>query len=92
MGFTSDVTLFGMSQAIAFVGAWLFLRHILFTDIDMNHRIIQLLFSVTFVLSVSMLELTIFEIGGILEAASRYQLWQWTLLVCTRHALHHMGL
>lgn len=44
----------------------------------------QLLFSVTFALSISMLELTIFEIGGIFEATSRFTLWQWTLQVLPR--------
>eukprot|EP00037_Helgoeca_nana_P027070 m.307908 g.307908 ORF g.307908 m.307908 type:complete len:458 (-) comp27397_c1_seq2:2593-3966(-) len=79
MGFTADAMLFGASQCLFFVGAWLFLRHGLFTDIDMNHNIVQLLFSITFALSISMLELTIFEIGGIFEATSRFTLWQWTL-------------
>ena len=35
----------------------------------------------TFALSISMLELIIFEIGGFLDASSRFRLWQTTLLV-----------
>eukprot|EP00035_Acanthoeca_spectabilis_P003823 m.95863 g.95863 ORF g.95863 m.95863 type:complete len:458 (-) comp12342_c0_seq4:2530-3903(-) len=79
MTFATDAMLFVGSQCAFFVSASLFLRHWLFTDIDMNHNIVQLLFSVTFALSISMLELTIFEIGGIFEATSRFTLWQWTL-------------
>mmetsp|Transcript_33653 Transcript_33653/g.88433 ORF Transcript_33653/g.88433 Transcript_33653/m.88433 type:complete len:458 (+) Transcript_33653:299-1672(+) len=79
MGFTSDALFFGASQCGFFVGALAFLRLGLFTDIDMNHNIVQFLFAVTFTLSCSMLELTVFEIGGILDSTSRFTLWSRTL-------------
>ncbi|XP_022257579.1 Golgi pH regulator-like [Limulus polyphemus] len=41
-----------------------------------HHRLVQLIFSITFALSCTMFELIIFEILGVLEASSRFLHWK----------------
>lgn len=47
----------------------------LFRDYEVHHRLVQLIFSITFSLSCTMFELIIFEIVGVLDASSRHLHW-----------------
>jgi hypothetical protein len=51
-----------------FVGGWVFFVKKLFRDYEVHHRLVQLIFSVTFSLSCTMFELIIFEILGVLDS------------------------
>lgn len=48
----------------------------LFRNYEVRNVLVQLIFSVTFSLSLTMFELIIFEIVGLLESSSRYFHWR----------------
>lgn len=48
----------------------------LFRNYEVRHISVQLIFSTTFALSLTMFELIIFEIIGLLESSSRYFHWR----------------
>lgn len=48
----------------------------LFKNYEIRHTSVQLIFSVTFALSLTMFELIIFEILGVLDSSSRYFHWR----------------
>ena len=63
-------------QIIFFVGGWIFFVKQLFRNYEIRNILVQLIFSLTFALSLTMFELIIFEIAGILESSSRYFHWR----------------
>lgn len=52
----------------------------LFKNYEIKHISIQLIFSITFALSLTLFELIIFEIIGILESSSRFFHWRLALI------------
>lgn len=52
----------------------------LFKNYEIKHISIQLIFSVTFALSLTLFELIIFEIAGVLESSSRFFHWRLALI------------
>lgn len=75
MGFLVDTTIILISQAFFFIGGWLFFMKRLFKDYEVNHVLVQLIFSITLALSCTMFELIIFEILAYLDLSSRYFHW-----------------
>ncbi|CAK1549232.1 unnamed protein product [Leptosia nina] len=75
MTFLEDSLIVFISQAIFFIGGWIFFVKQLFRDYEVHHSLVQLIFSVTFALSCTMFELIIFEIIGYLDSSSRYFHW-----------------
>lgn len=67
---------FCISQICFFTGGWIFFVKQLFRDYEVRHVSVQLIFSSTFALSLTMFELIIFEIIGLLESSSRYFHWR----------------
>lgn len=53
----------------------------LFRDYEVHHKVVLLVFSVTFALSCLMFELIIFEILGFLDTSSRYFHWKLELFI-----------
>lgn len=79
MSFLSDTLLVLLSQLLFFVGGWIFFMKKLFRDYEVQHRIVQLVFSITFALSCTLFELIIFEILALLEPSSRFFHWRFAL-------------
>lgn len=67
---------FSIFQICFFAGGWIFFVKQLFRDYEVRHVSVQLIFSSTFALSLTMFELIIFEIIGFLESSSRYFHWR----------------
>lgn len=63
-------------QVCFFCGGWMFFERKLFENYEVRNRLVILIFSTTFSLSLTMFELIIFEIVGILETNSRYFIWR----------------
>ena len=59
-----------------FAFAHWFFKELLFPDHEFKSAKIQLLFSVTFMISCSMFELLVFEIAGLLDPATRWYNWK----------------
>ncbi|XP_026482016.1 Golgi pH regulator [Ctenocephalides felis] len=76
MGFLEDTLIILISQVFFFAGGWVFFVKKLFRDYEVHHTLVQLIFSVTLALSLTMFELIIFEIIGYLDSSSRYFHWQ----------------
>ncbi|XP_076311014.1 Golgi pH regulator isoform X2 [Tachypleus tridentatus] len=76
MTILQDTLIISVSQIVFFAGGWVFFMKQLFKDYEVHHRLVQLIFSITFALSCTMFELIIFEILGILEASSRLLHWK----------------
>ncbi|XP_031634812.1 Golgi pH regulator [Contarinia nasturtii] len=76
MGFFEDSIIILVSQICFFAGGWTFFVRQLFRDYEVRHVSVQLIFSSTFALSLTMFELIIFEIIGLLESSSRYFHWR----------------
>ena len=62
-----------------FVFAYWFFKELLFPDHEFKNIKIQLVFSLTFMISCSMFELLIFEIAGLLDPATRWYNWKFNL-------------
>lgn len=76
MGFLGDSAVVFASQVVFFAGGWVFFVKQLFRNYEIRNVLVQLIFSLTFALSLTMFELIIFEIAGILESSSRYFHWR----------------
>lgn len=76
MAFLGDCVIVFVSQMIFFAGGWLFFNKELFKHYEIRHISVQLIFSSTFALSITMFELIIFEIIDVLESSSRYFHWR----------------
>lgn len=63
-------------QICFFAGGWIFFVKQLFRNYEVRNVSVQLIFSLTFSLSLTMFELIIFEIIGVLESSSRYFHWK----------------
>lgn len=63
-------------QLIFFIGGWVFFVKQLFRNYEIRHVFVQLIFSSTLALSLTMFELIIFEIIGFLDSSSRYFHWR----------------
>lgn len=63
-----------------FIGGLLFFKTVLFKNYEIKHISIQLIFSMTFTLSLTLFELIIFEIVGLLESSSRFFFWRLSLV------------
>lgn len=81
MEILSDVIVIFASQVIFLLFGWMFFSKKLFRDYEVQHTLVQLLFSVTLSLSCSMFELIIFEILGVFNANSRYFYWKITIYI-----------
>lgn len=79
MEILSDIIIIFASQIIFLLIGWMFFGKQLFRDYEVQHTLVQLLFSVTLSLSCSMFELIIFEILGVFNSNSRYFYWKITL-------------
>lgn len=64
-----------------FCGGIVFFVKQLFKNYEIKHVSIQLIFSVTFALSLTLFELIIFEIAGVLESSSRFFHWRLVLVL-----------
>lgn len=67
-------------QLLFFGGGIVFFVKQLFKNYEIKHFSIQLIFSTTFALSLTLFELIIFEIIGFLESSSRFFHWRVTLV------------
>lgn len=76
MGFLEDTLIILASQIVFFIGGWIFFVKQLFRNYEIRHVFVQLVFSTTFALSLTMFELIIFEIIGCLDSSSRYFHWR----------------
>ncbi|KAG4072738.1 hypothetical protein HA402_001850 [Bradysia odoriphaga] len=76
MGFLGDTIIIFVSQICFFAGGWIFFVKQLFRNYEVRHVSVQLIFSITFALSLTMFELIIFEIVGLLDSSSRYFHWR----------------
>lgn len=79
MEIISDALVILVSQVIFIFFGWMFFSKQLFRDYEVQHTLVQLLFSVTLSLSCSMFELIIFEILGVFNPNSRYFYWKITI-------------
>lgn len=79
MAFAFDFVVVLTSQLLFLLGGWVFFMRYLFKDYEIRHKIVQGLFSLTFALSCTMLELIIFEIADLLDRESRYFHWNLAL-------------
>jgi hypothetical protein len=68
-------------QLLFFCGGLYFFVKELFKNYEIKHISIQLIFSITFALSLTLFELIIFEIIGILESSSRFFHWRLSLVL-----------
>lgn len=75
----TDIIVIIASQVVFLLGGSIFFSTSLFRDYEVQHWMVQALFSVTLSLSCTMFELIIFEILGILDQNSRYTYWKWTI-------------
>lgn len=75
MSVIEDTVIVVISQCLFLLAGWMFFVKQLFRDYEVQHSVVQLLFSLTFSLSCTMFELIIFEIVGILDPASRKLTW-----------------
>ncbi|XP_055902676.1 Golgi pH regulator [Eupeodes corollae] len=76
MAFLEDCLIVFASQLVFFAGGWLFFVKQLFKNYEIRHISVQFIYSLTFALSITMFELIIFEILGVLESSSRYFHWR----------------
>lgn len=74
-----DLLMLGASQIIFLVFGWFFFTEHLFRDYEVQHKLIQLMFSTILSLSCTMFELIIFEILGVLSTDSRKLSWTITI-------------
>lgn len=81
MEILSDTVAIIASQVIFLLIGWMFFSKHLFRDYEVQHNLVQILFSVTLSLSLSMFELIIFEILGVLNPDSRYFYWKFTMYI-----------
>lgn len=81
MEILSDAIAIIASQVIFLLFGWMFFSKHLFRDYEVQHNLVQVLFSVTLSLSLTMFELIIFEILGILRPDSRYFYWKFTIYI-----------
>ncbi|XP_064394445.1 Golgi pH regulator-like [Halichondria panicea] len=79
IGFIADTAIMFGTQVLFFGGGWIFFMRKLFKNFEIHNMVVQIIFSVIFALSCTMFELIIFEIGGLLDASSRYFHWQLNL-------------
>lgn len=63
-------------QVCFFAGGWIFFGKQLFRNYEVRNALVQLIFSTTLALSMTMFELIIFEIVGILATTSRFFHWK----------------
>jgi len=81
MEILSDAIVILLSQVTFLLFGWMFFSKHLFRDYEVQHTLVQLLFSLTLSLSCSMFELIIFEILGVFNANSRYFYWKITIYI-----------
>lgn len=67
-------------QIFFFCGGLVFFVKQLFKNYEIKNISIQLIFSITFALSLTLFELIIFEIAGVLESSSRFFHWRLALI------------
>lgn len=79
MEILSDAIVIVGSQIVFLFFGWMFFSKQLFRDYEVQHILVQILFSVILSLSCSMFELIIFEILGLLNTGSRKFYWNATI-------------
>lgn len=79
MEILSDAIVIVGSQIVFLFFGWMFFSKQLFRDYEVQHVLVQILFSVILSLSCSMFELIIFEILGTLNTGSRKFYWNATI-------------
>ncbi|CRK94869.1 CLUMA_CG008361, isoform A [Clunio marinus] len=80
MAFLEDTAIILVSQILFFCGGIVFFVKQLFKNYEIKHISIQMIFSITFALSLTLFELIIFEIAGVLETTSRFFHWRLSLI------------
>eukprot|EP00128_Syssomonas_multiformis_P017427 Colp12_sorted_trinity150504_noHs@35066 len=65
-----------LSLVFFFICGWVYFHVGLFRDYEVQHGVVQLLFSLTFAVSTFMFELIIFEIVNIFDQTTRYLFWK----------------
>lgn len=79
--FLYDSCVMFSTQVAFFAFGWIFFVIKLFKDYECHHKTVQVIFSLTFALSCTMLELIIIEIMGKLDASSRKFHWKLNLYI-----------
>lgn len=79
-GFLEDTAVILISQVLFFIGGLIFFVKQLFKNYEIKDIKVQLIFSSTFALSLTLFELIIFEIVGVLESSSRFFHWRLSLV------------
>ncbi len=69
------------SWILFFIAGWIFAYKYLFRDYEVKHRWVQFLFSATWTLSCSMIELVILEVLNSLHPYSRWLCWRFDIQV-----------
>ncbi|KND04011.1 uncharacterized protein SPPG_01458 [Spizellomyces punctatus DAOM BR117] len=69
------------SQLVFFGVGWVFVMEKLFKDYEVRNGLVRIVFAATFAASCTLFEMIIFEIGGVLDASSRWLHWKITLYV-----------
>lgn len=80
MTFLEDTAIILVSQVIFFIGGLIFFVKQLFKNYEIKNISVQLIFSLTFALSLTLFELIIFEIIDILHLSSRFFYWRLSLI------------
>ncbi|CAG9807208.1 unnamed protein product [Chironomus riparius] len=80
MTFLEDTAIILVSQVIFFIGGLIFFVKQLFKNYEVKKISVQLIFSFTFALSLTLFELIIFEIMDILQQSSRLFYWRMSLV------------
>jgi len=79
--FLYDSCVMFSTQLAFFAFGWIFFVIKLFKDYECHHKTVQVIFSLTFALSCTLLELIIIEIMGKLDASSRKFHWKLNLYI-----------
>ncbi|KAL5268091.1 hypothetical protein ACHWQZ_G002071 [Mnemiopsis leidyi] len=79
LGFVADTVIMFTTQLLFFIFGYLFFMLQLFSNYEIHQRGVQVLFAVTFTMSLSMFELIIFEILGVMDLSSRLFHWKLNL-------------
>eukprot|EP00753_Platysulcus_tardus_P008818 PLAT1655.2.p1 GENE.PLAT1655.2~~PLAT1655.2.p1 ORF type:complete len:514 (+),score=234.34 PLAT1655.2:111-1544(+) len=85
--FWADLSIIAVSWIVLFGFAYVFFARWLFQDYEVRYTSVQVLFSMTFTLSLSLLELVIFEILSVLHPTTRQAYWRLALYLTAANLL-----
>ncbi|KAM9943278.1 hypothetical protein ACTFIT_006676 [Dictyostelium discoideum] len=75
----STIAVFVLSFILFFMFGWFYFLKILFRDYEVKKVFVQLSFSITFALSLTLFELIFFEIMDFMDREWRYRFWEFDL-------------